>query len=153
MMPSVCLSVMQAQWGINLPWDSQRWSRWGGWLGWVIGLDISADGQFLYSVSAADDAISWFEINATDGTLNYLGMLRDGVDGVDGLNEARTVSLSADGAHVYATAISDDAVSWFERNASTGSLTYGGRIRNGVDGVTANGPIDVKISVMVIMLM
>ena len=103
--------------------------------------------SFFTRQSAADDAISWFEINATDGTLNYLGMLRDGVDGVDGLNEARTVSLSADGAHVYATAISDDAVSWFERNASTGSLTYGGRIRNGVDGVTGlNGPIDVKIS-------
>ena len=90
----------------------------GGWLDAVIGLD-TWDGQFLYSVSAADDAISWFEINATVGTLNYLGMLRDGVDGVDGLNEARTVSLSADGAHVYATAISDDAVSRFERNAST----------------------------------
>ena len=29
----------------------------------------------------------------------------------------------------------DDAVSWYERNASTGALTFGGMLKDGVNGV------------------
>ena len=49
--------------------------------------------------------------------------MKDGVDGVDGLNIANGVTLSSDGTRV--TGINDYAVSWYERNASTGALTYG----------------------------
>ena len=61
--------------------------------------------------------------------------MKDGVDGVDGLNDARSVTLSSDGNHAYVTGQSDDAVSWCERNATTGALTYGGMLKDGVDGV------------------
>ena len=47
------------------------------------------------------------------------------VNGVDGL----------DGARSYVAAYTDDAVSWYERNASTGALTYGGVLKDGVNGV------------------
>ena len=50
--------------------------------------------------------------------------MQDGVDGVDGLDGAQSVTLSADGKHAYVAGFFDDAVSWFERNASTGALTY-----------------------------
>ena len=63
------------------------------------------------------------------------GTLKDGVNGVDGLDGAMGVTLSADGANVYATGLDDDSVSWFERNASTGALTYGGMLKDGVGGV------------------
>ena len=31
----------------------------------------------------------------------------------------------------------DYAVSWYERNASTGALSYGGMLKDGVNGVDA----------------
>ena len=62
-------------------------------------------------------------------------MLKDGVDGVDGLDGAKSVTLSSDGNHAYVTGVDDDAVSWYERNASTGALTYGGMLKDGVNGV------------------
>ena len=111
----------------------------------VIGLAMSSSGDYVYSVSAADDAVAWFARNASDGSLSYQGRLKDGVDGVDGLNEARHVSLSPDGHHLYATAISDDAVSWFGVNPSTGALAYGGQVKNGSTGTFLNAPISVLI--------
>ena len=63
------------------------------------------------------------------------GTLKDGVDGVDGLDGASSVTLSSDGTHVYVTTHNDDVVSWYERNASTGALTYGGMLQDGVNGV------------------
>ena len=63
------------------------------------------------------------------------GNLRDGVDGVDGLDGSWCVTLSSDGNHAYVTGSYDEAVSWYERNASTGALTFGGLLRDGVDGV------------------
>ena len=79
--------------------------------------------------------MSWYERNASTGALSYGGMLKDGVDGVDGLDGARGVTLSSDGNHAYVTGLHDDAVSWYERNASTGALSYGGMLKDGVDGV------------------
>ena len=63
------------------------------------------------------------------------GTLKDGVNGVDGLYGAKSLTLSADGNHAYVTGNNDHAVSWYERNASTGALTYGGMLKDGVDGV------------------
>ena len=36
------------------------------------------------------------------------------------------VTLSTDGNHAYVAGYGDNAVSWYERNATTGALTYGG---------------------------
>ena len=46
-----------------------------------------------------------------------------------------SVTLSSDGNHAYVTALFENAVSWFERNATTGALTYGGMLKDGVNGV------------------
>ena len=81
-----------------------------------------------------DDAVSWFDRNASTGALTYGGILKDGVNGVDGLM-CHSVTLSSDGNHAYVAACSDSAVSWFERNASTGALTYGGILKDGMNGV------------------
>ena len=53
------------------------------------------------------------------------------MNGVDGLNGANDVTLSADGKHACVTGNSDQAVSWYERNASTGALTYQGIAKDG----------------------
>jgi surface protein len=74
----------------------------------------------------------------------YGGTLKDGVGGVDGLFGAYNVTLSADGKHAYVTGVNDAAVSWYERNASTGALTYGGMLKDGVDGL--DSALDVTLS-------
>ena len=45
--------------------------------------------------------------------------------GVDGLNRAYGVDVSPDGLNVYVAGQNDNAISWFGRNATTGTLTYG----------------------------
>ena len=37
--------------------------------------------------------MSWYEINASTGALTYGGMLKDGANGVDGLNGASAVVI------------------------------------------------------------
>ena len=70
-----------------------------------------------------DNAVSWFERNASSGALTYGGLLRDGVGGVDGLSGAFDVTLSADGQHASVAAGTDNSVSWFKRNAITNVTT------------------------------
>ena len=113
----------------------------------AYGVTLSADGNHAYVTGNVDSAVSWYERNASTGALSYGGMLKDGVGGVDGLDSARGVTLSADGKHAYVTGYNDDAVSWYERNASTGALTYGGMLKDGVDGVDGlNGANNVTFS-------
>jgi len=113
----------------------------------AMGVTLSADGANVYATGLDDDSVSWFERNASTGALTYGGMLKDGVGGVDGLDGARSVTLSADGKHAYVTGWAENAVSWFERNASTGALTYGGILKDGVGGVDGlSYAFDVKIS-------
>ena len=107
----------------------------------VDGLDganivtLSPGGNYAYaSPLMLTMRVSWYERNASTGALTYGGMLKDGVNGVDGLDGALSVSLSSDGKHAYVTGYIDDAVSWYDRNASTGALTYGGMLKDGVDG-------------------
>ena len=110
-------------------------------------LTLSADGNHAYVTGQYDDAVSWYERNASTGALTYEGMLKDGVGGVDGLNGANCVVISGNGKHAFVTGYEDDAVSWYERNASTGVLTYGGRLRDGVGGVDGlNGAQSVSLS-------
>jgi 6-phosphogluconolactonase (cycloisomerase 2 family) len=100
---------------------------------WAV--TLSSDGKHVYVTGEVDDAVSWFGRNASTGALAYGGMLKDGVNGVDGLNRTRGMTFSSDGKHAYVTGENDNAVSWYERNASTGALTYGGMLKDGVNGV------------------
>ena len=110
-------------------------------------MSLSSDGNHAYVTAYNDHAVSWYERNASNGALTYGGMLKDGVNGVDGLDGARSVTLSSDGNHAYVVAYTDDAVSWYERNASTGALTYGGMLKDGVNGVDGlDGAYSVTLS-------
>ena len=105
----------------------------------AISVALSTDGNHAYVTAFSDDSVSWFDINASTGALTFGGLLRDGVNGVDGLNGAEVVTISADGNHAYVTGKSDNALSWYERNASTGALSYGGMLKDGVNGINSLG--------------
>jgi surface protein len=113
----------------------------------VLHVVLSPDGKHAYAESWWNNSISWFDRNQSTGALTYVGSLKDGNNGVDGLRSANSIAISPDGKSVYTTGYDDDAVAWFDRNASSGALTYLGISKDGVNGVsTLNGPRRLTVS-------
>ncbi|MEE4270416.1 MAG: beta-propeller fold lactonase family protein [Thermoanaerobaculales bacterium] len=100
-------------------------------LGGVRDLALSPDGGSLYAAGAADNAVAVFDRNPATGALSYVEILQLGVDGVDGIAAASAVAVSHDGDHVYATGALNDAVAVFDRNPSTGELSFVAAVANG----------------------
>ena len=62
-----------------------EWTALGG----AYGVTLSSDGNHAYVTGRwMTTQVSWYERNASTGALIYGGMLEDGVNGVDGLDEA-----------------------------------------------------------------
>lgn len=121
--------------------------------GGVDGLDaantvaVSPDGRHVYAGSAEDDAVAVFSRDLSTGKLIFVEVERDGVGGVDGLDNVTAVTVSPDGKHVYAAGNFDDAVAVFSRDAGTGTLTFVEIQQEGVAGVDGlNGVEAVVVS-------
>lgn len=98
-------------------------------------LEISPDDSYLYVTGSNSDAVTVFSRNSETGALTWIEMQKNLENGVRGLDEARGVEISSDGAYVYVTGRRDDAVNVFERDSDTGMLTF---LESHKDGV---GPI------------
>ncbi len=110
-------------------------------------ITLSPDGNFVYVTAYYDDAISIFQRDAASGLLTFVEMVKDGVNGVDGLNGANSIAISADGMTAYATGYTDDAIARFSRNTTDGTLTYIEKYNNGVGSINGlNGAHSVIIS-------
>ncbi len=96
---------------------------------------ISPDGGHVYVAGYGDNAVAVFSRNATSGVLTFVEVQRNGVGGVDGLAGASALVLSPDAQHVYVAGSSDNAVAVFNRNTSTGALTFVEVQKDGVGGV------------------
>ena len=120
----------------------------------VDGLDIATGvavspgaGGNVYVTSCGDSAIATFSRNATSGALTFIEQDKQGVGGVDGMACARGVAMDQTGASVYVAAESDDAVTTFARNNTTGALTFVDTDIDGAGGVDGlNGSRDVATS-------
>ena len=95
----------------------------------VRSLAISPDGEHLYAASIGNHAIQILD-RFPGGALADAGCVQDSTLGssgcatsVAGLSSVRGVTVSPDGASVYATGESDDALVAFSRNPATGALT------------------------------
>jgi 6-phosphogluconolactonase (cycloisomerase 2 family) len=93
-------------------------------LRFVESVTVSPDGDHVYAASKGDDAVAVFDRNKSSGALTFVEMQQDGAGGVDGLDDARSLTVSPDGNHVYALGYSDDAIVAFWRNGATGALTF-----------------------------
>ena len=85
---------------------------------------LSPAGEHLYVTGGNDNAIAVFSRNLTSGALTFVVVQKSGVDGVDGIGAASGVSVSPDGADVYVTGFTSDAIAAFARNTTTGALTF-----------------------------
>ena len=86
---------------------------------------------------------------AADPVLTFVEVQRNGVDGVDGLESARSVTLSPDGKHLYAVAFfsPSDSMAVFSRNSTTGALTFVQVLNDDVGGVDGlSGASSVAVS-------
>ena len=108
----------------------------------VDGLDgansvaVSSDGTQIFVASEwEDDALVVFDRDASTGVVSYRNTFKDNVDGVDGLGGSYYVTSSADGKQVFVVGIEDDALAIFDRNASTGELTYRNSFSEGINGL------------------
>ncbi|WP_197526815.1 S8 family serine peptidase [Pirellulimonas nuda] len=127
----------------------------------VSGLDgandiaISSDGRFAY-VSAATDGSATVFARDTLGALTFLETLSEGdIDNaggvVRGVQDASSVTISADGSRVYVTGKRNygspedpllvGAVAVFSRNASSGRLTFLHALADGVPDAFG-GPVE-----------
>ena len=116
-------------------------------LGGAFAITVSPDEKHVYTTGFNDSSICWFEKNSSTGDFSFKGFVKDGMNGVDGLNQALGIDISSDGKNVYAVGRGDHAIAWFDRNSSTGNLTYRGKVvdgNNGVDGL--NGAFGVTLS-------
>jgi cysteine-rich repeat protein len=102
----------------------------------VQGLALSPDGASLYAAASDDNAVTVFDRDPETGVLTLGAAYRDGSGGVDGIAGAEWVTVSANGAWVYAVGDLDDALAVFARDPSTGRLTFVEQHRNGVGGVS-----------------
>jgi DNA-binding beta-propeller fold protein YncE len=111
------------------------------------GVAVSPDGASVYAVSDLDDAIVRFD-RAANGSLSSPSCIADVGDvagcgaTAQGLQSAHGVTVSPDGASVYAVSAVDDAIVRFDR-AANGALTPQGCIAEVGDaagcGATAQG--------------
>ncbi len=92
-------------------------------LGWLGSVDIELPGSSGLGVLSTDR-----NSRAIDGSI---GFIQDGVAGAEGLAGIWAVAATVDGKSVYAIGSVGNAVVHFERNASTGALTFKSAYRNG----------------------
>ena len=98
---------------------------------------ISADGSSVYllaSTGSGTGLIDGFARNTSTGALSFRQCVGDGAlsctatSPVDALGEPRSVAVSPDGKSVYVASFYAGVIDVFERDASTGALTYTGCI-------------------------
>ncbi|XP_060077784.1 uncharacterized protein LOC132557315 [Ylistrum balloti] len=119
------------------------------------GITVSPDGKNVYvslfssTAPAPDDGdgLVVFNRNTTTGSLAYSTVLKDNKNGVDGLAGAYTITVSPDGKNVYVAGSTDDALAVFDRDTTTGALTYSTNFKDGVNGVDGlEGAIFIAVS-------
>jgi 6-phosphogluconolactonase (cycloisomerase 2 family) len=108
---------------------------------------VSADGQSVYVASFHDNALVVFSRDPDTGLLTFQKAFTDGQDDIiDGLDGVREIAISADDQSVYVVSDKDDAVAVFERNLSTGELTFQQVINNQAGVTGLNGANSITVS-------
>lgn len=98
------------------------------------GIAVSPDDAHVYVTSSGDHRVLVFA-RQSDGTLTFVNSVQDGTGGVDGLNGADQIAISADGKSVYISSGVEHSIATFRRESSTGALSFLNVLVDGVSGV------------------
>ena len=103
---------------------------------------VSPDGRSVYVTAFDDDAVVHLRRNRRHGGLRDAGCIDDEgsaacARGIEGLDGASDVAISANGRHVYVTSYGDSSLLHFLRNRRTGRL----RLANCIDDADL-APVD-----------
>ncbi len=110
-------------------------------------LAFSPDGAFAYVVSSNNDALSVFSRDSETGELTLEETVFNNEGGVIDLDGPHALSISSDGKYVYVAAFSSDSVTSFERDSTTGLVSYYQSISaEAEDTWDMNGPISIGTS-------
>lgn len=84
---------------------------------------VSPDGKTLYAIGENGEG-AVFSRNTSTGALTLAQTLKNGVGGISGLGFGNAIALSPDGKHVYFNSGLIGGIVLFERNTTTGLLTF-----------------------------
>ncbi len=101
----------------------------GDGLDGVRGVALDPDGDHVYAASERDDAVVVYDRDPVTGDLTWLQAISGGTVGMPRFLGLGAVVVAPDGRHVYVGGV--DAVARFERDPSTGLLTYLGTLTLG----------------------
>jgi 6-phosphogluconolactonase (cycloisomerase 2 family) len=102
----------------------------------AYGVAVGPDGSQAYVASALDDTLTIFTRDVRTGALTWRACLRDarfpagGCTSVAGLDGARGVAVSADGASIFVAARDGDALAVLRRDRVSGAVTWVGCFRD-----------------------
>jgi 6-phosphogluconolactonase (cycloisomerase 2 family) len=111
-------------------------------LGSPVAVAISPDGASVYAIGATTSSLVVLDRDGTSGMLSFVEVFEAYLFGTQDPNEIigmfnpTAVVVSADGAQVYIASPFDDTVLRFDRNGTTGALTYVEILEDGVGGVS-----------------
>jgi len=72
---------------------------------------------------------------------------QNGTGSINGMDGAQNVTISPDGAHVYVTGYNNNALAVFNRNSTTGTLSFVEFHQDGVNSVDGlASPYGIKVS-------
>ena len=109
----------------------------------VNNLAFSSDGAHLYATSSIGLLV--FSRDSSSGALSFIEKHQSGVSGVSGISGASAVNLF--GSQVYVAGSSASAIALFNRDSSTGALTFATHYANGTNDIIGlGGAYDVLIS-------
>jgi len=102
----------------------------------AYGIALSPDNTHLYVTGNGDNALVAFLRNPVTGELTYLQTHQDGANGVNGLSGSRDIAISPTGHRLYVASVNDNAVAVFDRDATSGQLTFKEMVKNGINNIT-----------------
>jgi len=103
------------------------------------GITVSLDGKNVYVACYSSDSLAVFNRNTTTGEILFSALFKNGESSVEGLNGASNVIVSSDGKNVYVSSYYDSSLVIFNRNISTGELSYNTFVKDGVNGIDGLG--------------
>ncbi|QDT78225.1 Bifunctional hemolysin/adenylate cyclase precursor [Gimesia maris] len=121
------INLLQQNAAQNFSFDTTQFPTSAQGIAGARGITDSPDGNHVYVTGGSHIAVYRRQLDVNGNrtqNLEFIQVLVDGINGVDGLHGAQDVVVSPDGRHVYVASFYDQKIAIFERVSETGRLIY-----------------------------